>query len=198
MVTARPEKSPAEPGLALARSYGMPCRRLIGIALAVMIAACAERQPARVSAAERTAITDTLTQLMAAAYDFQMPGVRERLLSLYPDSGRVISAAAGRVTTDRAGLDSAIGTFWEYVGQNMVGPRWVWGDVEVDVLSRDAAVVTAGYTIPHHTPAGRPHTIAGAWTAVFARRNGEWVVVQEHLSDVPVMPDTTAEQHDHG
>lgn len=175
----------------------MPRRRLIGIALAFMIAGCAERQPAQLTAAERTAIADTLTRLMAEAYDFEKPGVRERLLSLYPDSGRVISAAAGRVTTDRAALDSAIGTFWEYVGQNMVGPRWVWGDVEVDVLSRDAAVVTAAYTIPHHTPAGRPHTIAGAWTAVFARRDGRWVVVQEHLSDIPTMPDTTAEPHDH-
>ena len=30
-----------------------------------------------------------------------------------------------------------------------------------------------------------PHVIAGALTQVFARRDGRWVVVQEHLSDVP-------------
>jgi ketosteroid isomerase-like protein len=107
----------------------------------------------------------------------------------------VISAAAGRVTTDRTELDSAIGTFWQYVGQNMRDPQWVWHDVHVDVLSRDAAVVTASYTIPHHTPAGRPHTIAGAWTAVFQRRNGRWVVVQEHLSDVPVSEDSLPVEH---
>jgi len=31
-----------------------------------------------------------------------------------------------------------------------------------------------------------PHDLAGAWTALFERRNGKWVIVQEHLSDVPM------------
>jgi ketosteroid isomerase-like protein len=53
------------------------------------------------------------------------------------------------------------------------------------VLSPDAAVVTTTYRVPHRTPSGAPHTIAGAWTAVFARRDGKWVIVQEHLSEIP-------------
>jgi hypothetical protein len=57
--------------------------------------------------------------------------------------------------------------------------------LQVDVLSRTAAVMTATYRVPHHTPRGDPHVIGGAWTAVFSRRNGEWVIVQEHLSDSP-------------
>lgn len=169
----------------------MRLRRLALLSLILSACTGAERA-SDITDAERGAIADTLTTLMASAYDFTQPNVRERLLSLYPDSGRVVSAAAGRVTTDRAELDSAIGTFWEYVGRNMVGPRWVWDDIEVDVLARDAAVVTASYTIPHHTPAGRPHTIAGAWTAVFVRRDGRWTIVQEHLSDVPVEPDAAS------
>jgi len=60
--------------------------------------------------------------------------------------------------------------------------------MHVDVLSRDAAVVTASYRIPHLTPRGMPHVIAGALTQVFVRRNGRWVVVQEHLSEVPPEP----------
>jgi hypothetical protein len=28
------------------------------------------------------------------------------------------------------------------------------------------------------------HVIGGAWTAVFQKRGGRWVVIQEHLSDV--------------
>lgn len=167
------------------------------VAILLIVAAACDRGSSSYhpSVAEGEAIADTLTRLMSEAYDFSRPGVPERLLSLYPDSGRVISAAAGRVTTDRTELDSAIGTFWRYVGQNMRDPRWVWGDVHVDVLSGDAAVVTARYTIPHHTPAGRPHTIAGAWTAVFQRRNGRWVVVQEHLSDVPVSEASLPAEH---
>lgn len=150
----------------------------------------------RVSAAERDAIADTLSRLIAQAYDFSRDSVSERLLSLYPDTGRVVAAAAGQVTTSKAALESAIGSFWENVGQNMRDPKWVWGDIYVDVLASDAAAVTATYSIPHHTPAGRPHTIAGAWTAVFVRKGGTWVVVQEHLSDVPVAPDST-DEHEH-
>jgi ketosteroid isomerase-like protein len=58
----------------------------------------------------------------------------------------------------------------------------------VDVLSPDAAVLTTTYRVPHQTPDGRPHVIGGAWTAVFARRDGRWQIVQEHLSDVPAAP----------
>ena len=57
--------------------------------------------------------------------------------------------------------------------------------MHVDVLAPDAAVVTTTYRVPHLTPAGQPHVIAGAWTAVFQRRDGRWVIVQEHLSDMP-------------
>lgn len=171
----------------------MRLRILFAIA-ATLVSAC-DRGRTAMSERESQAIADTLTALMASAYDFSQSDVRDRLLSLYPDSGRVISAAAGRVTSTRAELDSSIGTFWQYVGQNMRDPRWEWGDVHVDVLSPDAAVVTASYSIPHRTPAGRPHTIAGAWTAVFARRDGEWKIVQEHLSDVPPEADSAHTGH---
>jgi hypothetical protein len=30
---------------------------------------------------------------------------------------------------------------------------------------------------------GMSHVIGGAWTAVFQKRGGRWVIIQEHLSD---------------
>jgi hypothetical protein len=45
---------------------------------------------------------------------------------------------------------------------------------------------------------GMNHVIAGAWTAVFQKRDGQWVIVQEHLSDVQSnlnLPPDTAMQH---
>ena len=106
-------------------------------------------------------------------------------MRLYPDTGAVISASGGRMTMTRSALERGIREFYDNVGRNMRGPVWTWGMTHVDVLSRDAAVLTATYTIPHHTPAGRPHVVGGAWTAIFARRDGRWVIVQEHLSDAP-------------
>lgn len=136
------------------------------------------------------ALADTLGTLVTDAYDFSRPDVVARLMTLYAPSDPVISAAAGRVTTSRAALQLQIQRFWERVGQNMRDPRFVLGARQVTVLGPDAAVLTATYAIPHRTPEDRPHTLAGAWTAVFARRGGRWVIVQEHLSDVPAQPPT--------
>ena len=153
------------------------------VAGSTVVAAC---QPTpRLGPAERNAIADTLTTMIRSAYDLKANDVVAQLMSLYPDTGRVISASGGRITTSRSALETGIKSFWEYVGRNMQNPKWEWGAPEVDVLSRDAAVVTSTYRIPHRTPAGEPHVVAGAWTAVFERRNGKWVIVQEHLSEIP-------------
>lgn len=137
------------------------------------------------SAEQRTAIADTVRARMKAACDLSAPNFVARLMSLYPDTGRVISATGGRITTTRAELEQNIRTFWESTGQNMRQPRWVWDTMAVDVLAPDAAVLTATYRIPHLTPRGMPHVVGGAWTAVFERRGSTWVIVQEHLSDAP-------------
>jgi len=123
--------------------------------------------------------------MIVEAYDLSKSDVVGSLMSLYPARGRVISASGGAMTTTRPQLEEQIRTFWKFVGSNMKQPRWQWTAMEVDVLSRDAAVVTSTYRIPHTTPNGMSHVIGGAWTAVFARRDGKWVIVQEHLSDSP-------------
>ena len=142
--------------------------------------------------ARATALADTLGGLVSDAYDFSRPDVVARLMALYSPTDPVISAAAGRVTTSRAALQLQIQRFWERVGQNMRDPRFVLGARHVTVLGPDVAVLTTTYAIPHRTPEDRPHTLAGAWTAVFERRDGRWVIVQEHLSDVPPRPATPA------
>lgn len=140
---------------------------------------------ASADAASAAALADTLTQRIAEAYDFTRPDVVERMSALYPDTGRVISASGGYITTTADSLRQGLADFWANVGVNMSGPRWEWGDVHVDRLSSDAAVLTASWSIPHTAPTGRPHTISGAWTAVFRRMDGEWKIVQEHLSVPP-------------
>lgn len=148
--------------------------------------ACRPSTPATVSAAQRAAISDTLRSLLVNAYDLAQPGDPvARLMSLYPRTGTVVSASGGQVTTARDTLEAGIRAFWENVGRNMRHPKWTWGAMHVDVLAPDAAVLTTTYRVPHLTPRGEPHVIAGAWTAVFQRREGRWVIIQEHLSDSP-------------
>lgn len=170
------------------------CRAAAHAAALALAAACrgpdgsAPARDARVAqdaAARDAALADTLGRLVSDAYDFSRPGVVDRLLGLYAPRDPVVSAAGGRVTTSRAVLAESIRGFWARVGQNMRGPRFVVRERYATALGPDAAALTITYAIPHETPEGRPHTVAGAWTAVFQRQNGRWVIVQEHLSDLP-------------
>ena len=138
-----------------------------------------------VTTAEAEQVRQEVEQTLRSAYDLSRPGAAERMLSLYPGSGRVLSTVGGRVTTSRDSLEAGIRYFWENVGVNMRDPRWLWDSIYVDVLSPAAAAVTASYHIPHLNPRGEPHVLGGAMTAVMVKRDGKWMVLQEHLSDLP-------------
>ena len=156
--------------------------RRIGLAAVALLAACGG---AGLSGADTAAIRTEVEQALREAYDLSKPAPLERMLALYPASGRVVSANAGNVITSIDSVGNGIRAFWHYVGVNMRNPKWEWTNVYVDVLSRDAAVVTGTYRIPHLNPNNQPHVLGGAMTMVFRRQGGRWVVIQEHLSDTP-------------
>ncbi|MEO5588496.1 MAG: nuclear transport factor 2 family protein [Gemmatimonadaceae bacterium] len=165
-----------------------PVKRMIAALASVALAAqfaCGPDVPRSVSPAEKKVIADSLKTLVVNAYDLARPGVVDRMMSLYPENGPVYSTSSGHISTTRAELKQQIGTFWQYVGSNMRNPKWQWTAIHTDVLSPDAAVMTASYKVDHLTPMNMPHAIAGAWTAVFVNRGGRWVVIHEHLSDTP-------------
>lgn len=161
--------------------------RLASLACLIFLgmAACDSASGRSLSEAERKSISDSLKTLVRSSYNLSGRNPVQSMMSLYPDSGPVYSTASGHISTTRRELQAQVDTFWHYVGSNMRNPRWEWTAMHVDVLARDAAVMTASYRIPHNTPMNMEHVIAGAWTAVFANRGGKWVVIQEHLSDVP-------------
>jgi len=170
-------------------THSLSPARLLGLLLLASLAgtACQSTRAGvgAVSDAESRAIADSLEASVRSAYDLGPGDVPSRMLSVYPARGRVVSAAGGRVTTTRDSLAAAIGSFWDGVGQYMINPTWRWGEFEVDVLTRDVAVMSVPYTVPHWTDRGAPHVIGGVWTAVWQRRDGRWVVTHEHLSDLP-------------
>jgi ketosteroid isomerase-like protein len=134
---------------------------------------------------ERAQIERTIKAEVVAAYDFSKPNVVERLMALYAPQSRIISASGGHVVTARDSLRLGIEAFWDNVGHNMRNPTVDWTSMYIDVLSPTSAVMTATYRIPHRQPNGLPHVIGGAWTAVFEKMDGRWLIIQEHLSDDP-------------
>jgi ketosteroid isomerase-like protein len=156
-----------------------------GLLLVLGALACRLEEIPDSLAAEHSATTDTLRAMVVAAYDFSEPDLVPRLLALYSDPGDVISASAGGIATHRDSIAEGLQAFWDNVGQNMREPRTVWEEMYIDVLGSRAAVMTGTYRVPHLTPSGRPHEIGGAVTLVFQRQGSRWVVVHEHLSDLP-------------
>ncbi|MEP7346539.1 MAG: DUF4440 domain-containing protein, partial [Gemmatimonadaceae bacterium] len=161
--------------------------RFLGLILA-LVCACAtpSKKSDSLTEDDRAALADSVRLLLVNTYDLSQPQLVERMMRLYPDSGRVVSAASGSFTTTRDALERQVKAFWSGTGRFMQRPQWKWDAWAVDVLTRDAIVVTAAYTVPHMTPQGTPHVIGGAWTSVWLRRDGRWQIVQEHLSDLPV------------
>jgi ketosteroid isomerase-like protein len=183
------------------------CTPLLAIWLLAGACATDRSQGSELREETRAAIADTLRSAVRAAYDLDKGDVVRRFMSLYPEEGRVVSATAGRVTTTRDSLQASINAFWDGVGQHMVRPTWRWGEMHVDVLGRDAAVMTASYIVPHWTDVGRPHVIGGMWTSIWQRKSEGWRIVHEHLSDMPravaermeaTMPGADSTIHDHG
>lgn len=167
----------------------MPCYRqlprLDALIVVIALGCSTGGQAEDLGAPERQAIADSVRSVLERTYVFDGTDPVPRFMKLYPDTGSVVSAASGGFTLGRDSVERALTAFWTGTGQFMQQPSWTWGAMNIDVLSRDAVVVTARYTIPHWTPAGRPHVLGGAWTSIWTHRNGRWTIVQEHLSDLP-------------
>jgi ketosteroid isomerase-like protein len=187
--TQIPKARSSYPGLGVTTAADLI--RSAGVVATLALSACSHHGSSSLSDEDRRAIAREISERVVAAYDLNRPGAVERLMSLYPSRGPVFSAGAGQFTTSRDSLASGIRSFWENVGRNMRDPQWQWTAMRIDVLSPAAAAMTATYRVPHRTPRGDPHVIAGAWTAVFEKRDGQWVIVHEHLSDRPEPSDTT-------
>jgi len=160
-------------------------RRLHAAALVAALAVCGCSRDSSASTDDTgdPALADTLTTLITNAYDFSRPDVVERMTALYADGPRVVSASQGRLVAGADSIRQGIATFWQVDGRNMRNPKWTWGDIHVDRLGPDAAVLTATWTLPHLTPANQTHVLGGVWTAVFRRIDGRWKIVHEHLSE---------------
>ena len=162
-------------------------RILVTLLMTTLLAGCAA-QRGELTLEQRRAIAGEIDAKVRDAYDLSKPGSEGRMIALYADTGRIVSASAGRAIASRDTVVAGIKLFWQYVGANMKQPKWSWTNSYVDVLSPTGAVFTGTYRVPHLTPRGEPHEIAGAMTLVFQKRGQKWEVVQEHLSDAPPAP----------
>lgn len=62
------------------------------------------------------------------------------------------------------------------------GYSYTWEDVEVDVLSEDAAVIYGYYNYMMKDQSGDVYEGKVAWTWVFAKEEGDWKIRHTHIS----------------
>src|SRR5687768_12281628 len=89
----------------------------------VAVAGCATETERPLSAAETSAIADSIKTMVVTAYDLSKPDPVASLMSLYPGDS-LVSASAGTVVRTRGELEQQVKTFWNYVGVNMQKPKW--------------------------------------------------------------------------
>src|SRR5437764_12712887 len=111
-----------------------PMRAASSFLLLLFAFGCArDFQSDTVTDSQRKAIAADVEQAMREAYDLSKPNVADRMLSLYPTSGRIISATGGRVLSSRDSLEAGIRYLWSSVVSNMRNPKWIWERFYVDV-----------------------------------------------------------------
>jgi len=160
----------------------MTFRTVVTGAAAIALAACGTAKPP-LDEMQRTALADSIEQWVAGPYlaAHQSPNV-DTILALYASGADLAVAANGTIYPSYDSIITAARAFW---GRPGVTARFTLGGARLNVLSRDAAVVTAMLTGAVRDSAGVETPMSVAWTAVLQRAGSGWKIVAEHTSWPP-------------
>lgn len=160
----------------------MTFRTLMAGAAVIALAACSMAKPP-LDEMQRTALADSVEQWVAGPYlaVFQHPNV-DSILAFYGSGAELAVAENGMVYPS---YDSIVATTRAFWGRPGLTAHFTVGGAHVNVLSREAAVVTAMLTGGVRDSAGVETPMSVAWTAVLQRAGSDWKIVAEHASWPP-------------
>jgi len=164
----------------------MTFRTVMTGAAVVALAACSMSKPP-LDEMQRTALADSIEQWVAGPYVavYQHPNV-DSILAFYGSGADLAVAENGMVFPS---YDSIVATTRAFWGRPGLTAHFTLGGAHVNVLSREAAVVTAMLTGGVRDSAGVETPMSAAWTAVLQRAgSGGWKIVAEHASWPPAAP----------
>lgn len=97
----------------------------------------------------------------------------EEFMGYYERSDQLTFSSAGQVTR---GWDRTLARYRErYPSRNLMGTL-TFDDLEVRMLSTEAALVLGRWHLEREQPTG------GTFTLVFQKRTGRWLIVHDHTS----------------
>jgi len=158
---------------------------VLAAAAVFSLAACSTAKPP-LDEMQRTALADSIEQWVAGPYlaVFQNPNA-DTILAFYGGGADVAVAENGMV---HPSYDSIVATTRAFWGRPGLTARFTLGSARVNVLSRDAAVITAMLTGAVRDSAGVETPMSIAWTAVLQRAGSGWKIAAEHASSPPPAP----------
>jgi ketosteroid isomerase-like protein len=164
----------------------MTFRTVVAGAAAIALGACSTTRPP-LDEMQRTALADSIEQWVAGPYlaVFQHPNA-DSILAFYGSGADLAVAENGMVYPSYDSIVAATRAFW---GRPGLTAHYTLGGAHVNVLSREAAVVTAMLTGGVRDSAGVETPMSVAWTAVLQRAgSGGWKIMAEHASWPPPAP----------
>ena len=152
----------------------------VGLFLALVAPSVGRAQS--LTAAERTAIEDTIRSRAEVFAGSIGPGKLNAFLELFTPDRDFIYVDGGRIYPDRDALGKAASGFF---GSLKTGGG-TWGTQRVIALSPTAGAFTGVFRSQISDTTGRAVWTDGKiWTLIYQRRAGKWVIVQAHEATVP-------------
>ncbi len=133
---------------------------------------------------QRTAIADTVKQLAKALFDAENQRNADVFIGQATDDPDFHYISSGNLFPSKDSLSRAAHSRVK----SLKALTYTLKDGYVTVLSPDAAVFTGSYDEVAVDSAGKSAQFRDGWTAVYARRHGQWKIVHGHFSRAPATP----------
>ena len=138
----------------------------------------------QVTERQRTAIADTVKQLAKALFDAENQRNADVFIGQATDDPDFHYIASGNLFPSKDSLSKAAHSRVK----SLKALTYTLKDGYVTVLSPDAAVFTGSYDEVAVDSAGKSTQFRDGWSAVYARRHGQWKMVAGHFSRAPAAP----------
>lgn len=144
----------------------------------VLVGGCTAGDAGEMTAEREAALADTLRSVLEDVNDAFFALEPGPYLDYFPDDFHLYGRADYLTRTEYGkGIRQVMARDRDWSGDV--------GDVQVEVLGRDAGVASYTYRTTVVDTAGDEEEVTGAVTVVFERREGEWRVVRAHESFGP-------------
>src|SRR5262245_7600956 len=149
----------------------------------IVLSGCASAAPQpSLTEAQRTAIADTVKQLADQLFEAENHRDADVFISQATDDPDFRYVASGNLFPSKDSLSRAA----HARVKSLKSLTYTLKTSGVTVLSPDAAVFTGAYDETAVDSLGKSVSFKDGWTAVYARRNGQWKIVHGHFSRAPV------------